>query len=104
MNFHCKVLHELLSSIQSSNKKLEWAKMSIQEASEVFELLNSRRKGYLNLADIYQVIPECSEEDLFVVFKALDISKTGKVVLNDFISMVGSANTNAMHSESRKDR
>ena len=57
----------------------------------------------MNLADIYQVIEQCSEEDLFVVFKVLDASKTGRVTLNDFIGIVGSPTAKGIESINRKD-
>ena len=55
----------------------------------VFRTLNSRRKGYLDLADIYSLMEDASEDELFVVFKYLDWSRSGKVEMEDLLLVTG---------------
>jgi Ca2+-binding EF-hand superfamily protein len=75
---------EFISQTVSLNRRLDKKKVDNTTAKLAFSQLDKKRKGYLDLADVYSLCGESTEDDLFVVFKWLDVSKTGDVTYEDF--------------------
>lgn len=81
-------LVEFISQTVSLNRRLDKKKVDTATAKLAFAQLDKKRKGYLDLADVYGLCGEVTENDLFVVFKWLDASKSGDVTYEDFESAV----------------
>jgi hypothetical protein len=75
---------EFISQNVSLNRRLDKKKVDTSTAKLAFTQLDKKRKGYLDLADVYSLCGDVTENDLFVVFKWLDVSKTGDVTYEDF--------------------
>jgi hypothetical protein len=43
--------------------------------------IDSKRKGYWDLANVYELCGDITENQLFHVFKWLDISKSGDITI-----------------------
>lgn len=72
-------------------RRLDKKKLSTQAAKLAFQQLDKKRKGYLDLADVYELCGEVSEDELFVVFKWLDCEKKGDVTEEAFCQRIGDA-------------
>lgn len=72
MTNHQQNLIEYVSQCVSLVRRLDKKKLSAQAAKLAFQQLDKKRKGYLDLADVYELCGEVSEDELFVVFKWLD--------------------------------
>jgi Ca2+-binding EF-hand superfamily protein len=74
----------------SLNRRLQNKKIDENSAKVAFNQLDNKRKGYLDLANIYSLCSNVSEDELFHVFKWLDLSKNGDIYPQDFIRAVTS--------------
>lgn len=63
--------------------------MAPKKIQQAFNQLDFARRGELNVSDFFKGFPELSQEDLFHIFKALDISRTGSITLQDMIEVLG---------------
>jgi len=77
-------LVEYISQTVSLNRRLDKKRVSNATAKLAFTQVDKKRKGYLDLADVYELCGEVTEDELFVAFKWLDASKTGDVTYEDF--------------------
>jgi len=50
-----------------------------------------KRKGYLDLNDVYELVGKVSENELFVIFKFMDTSRTGEIRLQELEYVFGNA-------------
>lgn len=51
--------------------------LSKEEVMCLMGLVDVRRKGYLDLHDVYELVGKVTETQLFTLFKTMDIRKTG---------------------------
>ena len=58
--------------------------MDAQTSKLAFVQLDTKRKGYLDLTNIFELAGNVSEDELFHVFKWLDVSKKGDISPEDF--------------------
>ena len=81
---HVENLVEYISQFVSLTRRLENKKINSDTAKLAFTQLDTKRKGYLDLANVFELCGEVTEDELFYVFKWLDSSKTGDISLEDF--------------------
>ena len=53
--------------------------LSKTEVAALMGMVDVRRKGYLDLNDIYELVGSVTESELFYLFKALDGERSGEV-------------------------
>jgi Ca2+-binding EF-hand superfamily protein len=74
---------EYVSQSVSLWRRLEKKKVSLDTAKLAFAKIDSKRKGYLDLTNVYELCGEVTENQLFHAFKWLDVSKSGDITLSD---------------------
>lgn len=52
-------------------------RLSFSEVAAVMEMVDLKRRGYLDLNDIFELVGKVTETELFTIFKHLDRSRTG---------------------------
>lgn len=81
-----ETLKEIINFINKSarwTEQINGSKLTIEEVKFLFETIDQKRKGYLDLADVYELVGDVKEEELFCIFKYLDHGKTGDIRLVD---------------------
>jgi Ca2+-binding EF-hand superfamily protein len=66
-------------------------RLSPAEVAAVMELVDLKRRGFLDLNDIYELVGKVTEAELFAVFKHLDRSRTGEVRVPDLQTALGNS-------------
>ena len=72
-------LAQCLTDMSAGDKTITDHLLSREEVTCLMGLVDVRRKGYLDLHDVYELAGSVSEGQLFTLFKAMDRSKTGEV-------------------------
>lgn len=66
---------------------------------QLFAWLDKRRRGFIDVSDFYEKFPDLQEDELFYVFKTLDVSRTGNLTLNDLKdTMMSNTNFSSMEN------
>lgn len=52
-------------------------RLSFSEVKTLLSLVDVKKKGFLDLADVFDLVGKVGEEELFAVFKFLDCRRTG---------------------------
>jgi hypothetical protein len=55
------------------------------------EMVDVNHKGYLDLSDIYELVGQVSETELFGIFKFFDTKRTGEVKLENLEIAIGNS-------------
>ena len=76
-------LYEFLQQCLACQERLSPYKLSQRSVDQLFCWLDQRRRGFIDVADFYDKFPELKEDELFFVFKTLDVSRTGNLTLHD---------------------
>ena len=84
-----KSLCNLITEIANLNLTIVNNKLSFSEVKTLLDLVDVRRKGYLDLSDIYDLVGKVTEPELFAVFKYLDTDRTGEIRLEQLQSVFG---------------
>lgn len=66
-------------------------KLSFTEVEAVMGMVDLKRRGYLDLNDIFELVGKVTESELFAVFKHLDRSRTGEVRVTDLQNALGNS-------------
>ena len=74
-----KSLCDCVYRLAQVEEVINTSKLSLLEVQSLMELVDVSRKGFLDLSDVYSLVGEVTEEELFAVFKFLDTKRTGEV-------------------------
>lgn len=83
MNSPTRILYDFIQLCLSFQERLEPYRLSLKSVEQLFAWLDKRRRGFIDVSDFYEKFSELQEDQLFFVFKTLDVSRTGLLTLND---------------------
>lgn len=63
--------------------------MSTSELKALLEIVDVKRKGYLDLNDVYELAGKVTENQLFTIFKFMDTERTGEIRLEELENTLG---------------
>ena len=78
-----------LNDMAQTNKVVADSLLSKEEVGHLMGLVDLRRKGYLDLHDVYQLVGTVTEAQLFALFKAMDHTRRGEVSEDDLMVLLG---------------
>ena len=55
------------------------------------EMVDLKRRGFLDLNDIYELVGKVTENELFAIFKHLDRSRSGEIRVADLQAALGNS-------------
>jgi len=55
------------------------------------EMVDLKRRGFLDLNDIYELVGKVTENELFAIFKYLDRSRSGEIRVADLQAALGNS-------------
>lgn len=76
-----KFLYSLIRKSVQCEDRLEFCKLALIETEEVYRWLDQRRRGTVNVEDLFARFPELTDGELFYVFNYLDGKKKGVLTL-----------------------
>ena len=83
MEHHFKELCCCLSEISQLDALISSNLLSFPEVNAVMNMVDLKRRGFLDLNDVFELVGKVTEKELFDVFKFLDRSRSGEIRLEE---------------------
>ena len=61
-------------------------------------MVDIKRKSYLDLSDVYELVGKVTESELFTIFKFLDTGRTGEIGLQELEAAIGNSNLSSKNT------
>lgn len=62
------------------------------------DMVDLKRRGFLDLNDVFELVGKVTEKELFDVFKFLDKSRTGEIRLEELQAAIGNPESNSKNT------
>lgn len=99
MENQLKQLCLCIQQIPSIEETISSNLLSFPEVAAMMEMVDVKRRGFLDLNDIYELVGKVTENELFAIFKYLDRSRTGEVRVPDLQAALGNSQLTSSNTQ-----